>query len=43
MDVILVAVMAVGMVGTAIWCWRMENFSNTDKRSKKTDNGGKKR
>lgn len=40
MDVILVAVMAVGMFGTAIWCWRIENLPNVDK--KKTDDGGKK-
>lgn len=35
MEVILVAVMAVGMVGTAIWCWCTENLPDADKKSKK--------
>lgn len=42
MDVILVTVMAIGMAGAAILCWRMENLPNADKKSKKTEDGGKK-
>lgn len=44
MDTIVVAVMAVAMIGAAIWCWRIENLPDADeKKGKKSDhseNGG---
>ena len=44
MDTIVVAVMAVAMIGAAIWCWRIENLPDADKKAEKSDhseNGGK--
>ena len=43
MDTVVVTVMAVAMIGAAIWCWRIENIKNKEKKSKKSDhseNGG---
>ena len=43
-DMVVVAVMAVAMIGAAIWCWRIENLPDADeKKGKKSDhseNGG---
>ena len=44
MDVVVVAVMAVAMIGAAVWCWRIENLPDADQKTKKSDhseNGGK--
>ena len=44
MDVVVVAVMAVVMIGAAIWGWRIENLPDADQKTKKSDhseNGGK--
>lgn len=35
MDMIVVAVMAVLMIGAAIWCWRIENLPNADEKKDK--------
>lgn len=32
MDMIVVAGMAVLMIGAAIWCWRIENLPNADEK-----------
>ena len=44
MGMVVVAVMAVVMLGAVIWCWCMENLPDADQKSKKSDhseNGGK--
>ena len=44
MDEVVVAVMAVVMIGAAIWGWRIENLPDADQKTKKSDhseNGGK--
>ena len=44
MDEVVVAVMAVVMIGAAIWGWRIENLPDADRKTKKSDhseNGGK--
>ena len=44
MDEVVVAVMAVVMIGAAIWSWRIENLPDADQKTKKSDhseNGGK--
>ena len=43
MDTVVVTVMAVAMIGAAIWRWRIENLPDADQKSKKSDhseNGG---
>ena len=43
MGTVVVAVMAVAMIGAAIWCWRIENLPDADKKAEKSDhseNGG---
>ena len=43
MDTVVVTVMAVAMIGAAIWCWLIENLPDADQKSKKSDhseNGG---
>lgn len=43
MDTVVVTVMAVAMIGAAIWCWRIENRPDADKKTSKSDhseNGG---
>ena len=44
MDEVVVAVMAVVMIGAAILGWRIENLPDADQKTKKSDhseNGGK--
>ena len=44
MDMVVVAVMAVAMIGAAVWCWRIENLPDADRKTKKSDHseqGGK--
>ena len=45
MDTIVVAVMAVAMIGASIWCWRIENLPDAEekkvKKSDHSENGGK--
>ena len=43
MDVVVVAVMAVAMIGAAILGWCIENLPDADRKTKKSDhseNGG---
>ena len=42
MDMIVVAVMAVVMVGAAIWCWRIENLPGADEKKENSERGGHK-
>ena len=35
MDMVVVAVMAVAMIGAAIWCWCIENLSDADQKNRK--------
>ena len=37
MDEVVVAVMAVVMIGAAIWGWRIENLPDADQKTKKSD------
>ena len=44
MDEVVVAVMAVVMIGAAIWGWCIENLPDADRKTKKSDHseqGGK--
>ena len=35
MEMVVVAIMAVLMVGAAVWCWRIENLSGADDKKEK--------
>ena len=44
MDEVVVAVMAVVMIGAGIWGWRIENLPDADQKTKKSNHseqGGK--
>ena len=32
MEMTVVAVMAIVMIGAAVWCWRIENLPNADEK-----------
>lgn len=35
MQIAVVAIMAVLMVGAAVWCWRIENLPGADEKKEK--------
>lgn len=35
MEIAVVAIMAVLMVGAAVWCWRIENLPGADEKKEK--------
>ncbi len=35
MQIAVVAIMAVLMVGAAVWCWRIENLPDADEKKEK--------
>lgn len=38
MDTVVVAIMAILMLGAAVWCWRVENMSDTEKKGANAKN-----